>query len=263
MYLIFKDRGVGFNVINFNDYSYVKIWLTNNGGILPANIEINLEGVKWNNGTWNSFSEIITQSDNYRNGYRVYISYNKIYLKLQNNYSDAFNATPWKNVKLTIYDQDGINIGSYSFQTGIFPRVKSSFGQCVWWGIKRKWETDWKSTNTMISGPFYNPVPRGDRFIVADPNSYLPTEHDILVWDPNNGVEGHYAFIESVKDKIRHSNGRVYKKILMSQYNYPSQEKYSEKTLYWWTGRNCCIKWTTAITGYDVDYYYQFNKYIR
>lgn len=258
----------GYNIIDFS--SSPRITLKTKEGSLPENMKISIEGIKFDisknfsfsgsgcsnqpesmSGDWGSASFIIAETS-YKNGelidrkyeedngYVIEADLNKseIYIRLSNKRGSAFKATPYKSIKMKIFDLDGKKIGEYNFNAGIIPKVESYFGQCVWWAIKRKYETD----GTVITSPFY-PPPGGIKIT----QNYSPKKHDILV-AYYNGVE-HYAFIENV-------NGPI---VTISQFNYPEQERKSIQKLRW---NNNTLTWTVPYIN-DCKYYFQFNYYIR
>jgi len=172
--------------------------------------------------------------------------------------TDAFIAVPWNNVEVIVKtSQSGTELGKYTFKWnngtnsygGIFPRVQSAYGQCVWWAIKRFWEEKGKE----IWAPFY-PSSGRTKYGTIYATFYEPTPGDVLICD---GTYTHYAFIEDVQDI-----GGI-KEVFISQYNVTylsgcsllGYQQKSEKTLYWQTG-----KWKTTING--TNYWCQFNYYI-
>ena len=244
----------GFNVIDYDDSSYVMIWPKNNEK-LPDNIAIILKGKQWipksEISYWDKTIKTIASYPNgAANGYEITKVNDRIYIRLSKDYSSAFNAVPWKEVKLYIYSMSsGKLLGHYIFKEdgGIIPRVKSHFGQCVWWAFKRKWETDQKIP------PFYPCL--GCAGTKKIDSSYIPDDHDVLIYyeDPILPDKlGHYAFVESVKD-----NGDGTYKIKISQYNF-IPESYSEKTISSWKP-NQPVNYYIGLDGniYNFDSYYR------
>jgi len=244
----------GFNVIDYDDSSYVMIWPKNNEK-LPDNIAIILKGKQWipksEISYWDKTIKTIASYPNgAANGYEITKVNDRIYIRLSKDYSSAFNAVPWKEVKLYIYSMSsGKLLGHYIFKEdgGIIPRVKSHFGQCVWWAFKRKWETDQKIP------PFYPCL--GCAGTKKIDSSYIPDDHDVLIYykDPIRPDKlGHYAFVESVKD-----NGDGTYKIKISQYNF-IPESYSEKTISSWKP-NQPVNYYIGLDGniYNFDSYYR------
>jgi len=260
----------GFNWIDYDGSP--KVTLTPKVVTLPKNIRITLEGVKFDiekdisfsgntcstqpdsvTGDWSSSSSTIAEATfvngvltnkKYKsiNGYVIEIDFlsSRIYVKLskddKDDRSNAFKAVPWKGIEMKAYDLSGKEIGSYSFSKGIFPKVESNFGQCVWWAIRQKWGTDGK----VITPPFY-PPPGGQEIT----NNYSPVKNDVLV--AYYGNTEHYAFIKDV-------NGEI---VTISQFNYPKQERKSVQELRW---ENSI--WSVPSLQ-NCRYYFQFNYYIR
>lgn len=224
----------GFNVIDYYDNSYVTIWPKNNEK-LPDSIAIILKGKKWipEKTSWDDNIKTITSYNNAAtNGYEITKVNDQIQIKLFKDYSSSFNAVPWKEVKLYVYRMpSGKLLGRYDFKEdgGIIPRVKSHFGQCVWWACKRKWETDQKMPPFSNVYPFYPCLGYDGTEIIS--SSYIPEAHDVLIYykDPDHPEKlGHYAFVESVKN-----NGNGTYNIEISQYNV-IPESYSKKILPSW-----------------------------
>ena len=257
----------GFNWIDYDGSP--KVTLTPKVGTLPKNIRITLEGVKFDiekdisfsgntcstqpdfvTGDWSSSSSTIAEATFINgvltnkkyddiNGYVIETDFlsSQIYIKLSEDRGYAFKAVPWKGIEMKVYDLSGKEIGSYSFSKGIFPKVESNFGQCVWWAIRQKWETD----GIKITSPFY-PPPGG----LEINKNYSPVKNDVLVAYYNN-VE-HYAFI------LEEPEGEI---VTISQFNYPKQERKSEQKLRWKNGI-----WSVPDIG-NCTYWCQFNYYIR
>lgn len=261
----------GFNVIDYDESS--KVTLRQKEGNLPKSIRVVLEGVKFDiqkpyiysgtsidycttklmTGDWASSSSTIAEAtfidgkpanDNnvYEtiNGYVIEVDFllSQIYLKLSENPKNAFQGVPWKRIKMKVYNLSGNEIGSYTFNAGILPKVKSYFGQCVWWAIKQKWETD----GGPIPSSFYPP----SGGLAIDQNHFPETGFNDILVAYYDEVE-HYAFIEDV-------NGEI---VTISQFNYPKQERKSVQKLRW----NDEI-WSVPDIG-NCKYYFQFNYYIR
>lgn len=256
----------GFNWIDYEGTP--KVILKPKEGCLPKNIKIILEGIKFDiekdfsfsgntcstqpdfiTGDWSSSNSVIAEatfkngsltSRDYEsiNGYIIEVDFllSQIYIKLSENRGYAFKAVPRKEIEMKAYDLSGKKIGSYSFNKGIFPKVESNFGQCVWWAIRRKWETDGKK----ITSPFYPPP--GELEIN---NNYSPKPNDVLV--AYYGNTEHYAFIEDTDGET----------VIVSQFNYPKQERKSVQELRW---KNSI--WSVPSLG-NCKYYFQFNYYIR
>lgn len=269
------DLGVSefhqFNVIDYHDKS--KVTLKPKVGNLPKNIRITLEGVKFDiekpfnfsgpidycttksvTGDWSASSSIIAEATfingvltnkKYEsiNGYVIETDFlsSQIYVKLSKEDKDdrsyAFKAVPWKGIEMKVYDLSGKEIGSYSFDKGIFPKVESNFGQCVWWAIRQKWETD----GEIITPPFYLPT-----WCKTIDETYSPESKDVLIayYDDRE----HYAFIEEIEGET----------VTISQFNYPKQERKSVQKL--------CRKdnkWYAILNSGDCQYWFQFNYYIR
>ncbi len=237
----------------------VKITPTN--GSLNGSEYVLVRGCRWNGSSFNTYTEEIcnTLTTNFTNGYKVALQNNEIQISLHtvridaNNVdkTDAFNAVPWKNVEVIVKtSSSGAELGRYNFKWnsgtnsngGIFPRVQSAYGQCVWWSIKRFWETKGKE----IWAPFYKSDGRTKiGQIIA--GSYVPKQYDVLIGDYPSDDISHYAFIEKVDDI------GTYQKVYISEYNV-IQEKYSECILLWQEG-----KWKTT-NGYS--HWCQFNWFI-
>jgi hypothetical protein len=224
----------GFNVIDYYDNSYVTIWPKNNEK-LPDSIAIILKGIKWipEKTSWDDNIKTVTSYNNAAtNGYEITKVNDQIQIKLFKDFSSSFNAVPWKEVKLYVYRMpSGKLLGSYNFKEdgGIIPRVKSNFGQCVWWACKRKWETDQKMPPFSNNYPFYPCLGCEKTEIIS--SSYIPKDHDVLIYyeDPDHPEKlGHYAFVESVKN-----NGNGTYSIEISQYNV-IHESYDKKILPSW-----------------------------
>lgn len=271
------DLGVSefhqFNVIDYHDKS--KVTLKPKVGSLPKNIRITLEGIRFDiekeisfsgntcstqpdlvTGDWSVSPSTIAEatfkngsltSRDYEsiNGYIIEVDFlsSQIYIKLSENRSHAFKAVPWKGIEkgieMKVYNLSGKEIGSYSFNKGIFPKVESNFGQCVWWAIRRKWETDKKIIEPK---PSFYPPPGGQNIT----NNYSPAKNDVLVAYYDNTM--HYAFIEEDID------GET---VIISQFNYPKQERKSVQKLRW---KNSI--WSVPNLG-NCKFYFQFNYYIR
>ncbi len=256
------------NEISF-DGKYVRIY-PKGGERLPQNIKVQLTGQRWKpdlgdyinysalglergNNSWdNEVKTIIeghlTQGGSLsQNGYRIVYQGNELRIHLADNYSDAFKAVPWKRVTLKIFNETRAEVGRYVFKEvqigfgncaitdkgGIFPRVESAFGQCVWWALWRKWEEEWKPDNSkMIQNPNFYP-PTGGKLIEAQ--KWQPQRFDIIVLYKASD-DGHYAFVEKVEDYWR-SDGVFYKKLTISQFNLKKindcTEVYSEDVIYW------------------------------
>jgi len=224
----------GFNVIDYYDNSYVTIWPKNNEK-LPDSIAIILKGKKWipEKTSWDDNIKTVTSYNNTAtNGYEITKVNDQIQIKLFKDFSSSFNAVPWKEVKLYVYKMpSGKLLGSYNFKEdgGIIPRVKSNFGQCVWWACKRKWETDQKMPPFSNNYPFYPCLGCEKTEIIS--SSYIPKDHDVLIYyeDPDHPEKlGHYAFVENVKN-----NGNGTYSIEISQYNF-IHESYNKKILPSW-----------------------------
>ena len=266
----------GFNKIEFNGSKVTLKALEN--GVLPEDIKIVLEGIRFNivkdyaftgttcnkdcefvKGDWNedastiaevSYKEgIIEGGTKYEsiNGYTIDVDFNKseIYIKLAGYIGNAFNAVPWDKVELKIFDPKSGKIGGYTFTKGIFPRVYSHFGQCVWWAIKQKYENGGK----IITPPFY-PPPGG--IMITD--KYTPAEHDILV--ANDAETEHYAFIKNI---IKVKNVEL---VRISQFNWPVQQRLSEQILYFDNRPNVSKRWSNPKYP-GGNYIFQFNYYIK
>lgn len=266
----------GFNWIDYDGTP--KVTLKPKVGSLPKNIKITLEGIKFDiekpfnfsgpidycttksvTGDWNSFSSIIAEATfingvptnkKYEsiNGYVIEVDFllSQIYIKLSENRSYAFKAVPWKGIEKGIemkaYDLSEKEIGSYSFNKGIFPKVESNFGQCVWWAIRRKWETD----GEIVISPFCLPSEYETPECKTIDETYSPESKDVLIAYYSN-VE-HYAFVEDTEGET----------VTISQFNYPKQERKSVQKL--------CRKdnkWYAILHSGDCQYWFQFNYYIR
>jgi hypothetical protein len=258
----------GFNLIDY--YSTPKVTLKPKVGTLPKNIKITLGGVKFDiekpfifsgpidscttksvTGEWSASSSTIAEATFINgvltnkkyddiNGYVIETDFlsSQIYIKLSEDRGHAFKAVPWKGIEMKVYDLSGKEIGSYSFSKGIFPKVESNFGQCVWWAIRLKWETD----GIKITSPFYPPI----GFKIID-ETYSPKRNDVLIAKYDD-VE-HYAFV-----KEEDIEGET---VTISQFNYPKQERKSVQKLRWENGI-----WFVPDLG-NCTYWCQFNYYIR
>jgi hypothetical protein len=246
-------------------------------GTLPQKLRVVLEGRRWRvdlgdhidyaalglergDNSWSKTPQTIIEGtltpggSLTQNGYKLTYKDGEFRISLADDYSEAFKAVPWKGVVLTVYDEAGVEIGKYSFKEtrigvgpcasvdevgGIFPRVESAFGQCVWWALWRKWEEEWKpNRNAMIKSPdFYCP---GKYPIVEEQEIrarvWQPLPHDIIVLYRGPG-NGHYAFVEKVEDFYR-SDGVHYKKLCISEFNLKKgpdgcYQIYSSNVIYW------------------------------
>ena len=257
------------SIVNGSVAKTVKIYPTN--GTLNGSEYVVIYGSRWvpysdSYGYFNTSSEEICNSLSPKNGYEVKISGGQIIISLSTNKNESFKAVPWIEVMVTVKtSQNGTALGSYVFSYnegtqsigGIFPRIESAYGQCVWWAIRRFWEVKGKE----IWPPFY-PSQGRTKYSVIYPKTYNPQFGDVLIRD--GGGITHYAFIENVEDYVRPSDGTLYKKIKISQYNYPyTQLGPSYQVLYWRPDRETKM-FTTNTTGDPIaPNLYQFNYYIR
>ena len=185
-----------------------------------------------------------------QNGYTLTYEGGGFRISLAGDYSEAFKAVPWKGVVLRVYDEAGVEMGKYSFREtrigsdpsspleagGIFPRVESAFGQCVWWALWRRWEEEWKpdSSKVIKAGSLFYPPPGGKRI----EKGWRPLPHDIIVLHIGPG-NGHYAFVEGVDDEEYRSGAKPYIKLSISEFNLATDfggytQTYSASTVYWW-----------------------------
>lgn len=180
-----------------------------------------------------------------------------ISIELSDHKKYAFNAVPWgpgendsEKIVLKLFDEKNRQIGQYRFNSGIFPGVESSFGQCVWWAIKQKYDFD----RTIITPPFYPHQGMKDN-IVFITSEYKPQEGDIIVDNrpDNNGFKQHYAFIEKIENN----------RIKISQFNYPVQERKSIQWLCFVVGKNGNWSWINPDVNNGCKYHFQFNYFIR
>jgi len=242
-------------------------------GTLPQKLRVVLEGRRWQpdlgdhidyaalglergDNSWSKTPQTIIEGtltpggSLTQNGYTLTYEGGGFRISLAGDYSEAFKAVPWKGVVLRVYDEAGVEMGKYSFREtrigsdpsspleagGIFPRVESAFGQCVWWALWRKWEEEWKpdSSKVIKAGSLFYPPPGGKRI----EKGWRPLPHDIIVLHIGPG-NGHYAFVEGVDDEEYRSGAKPYIKLSISEFNLATDfggytQTYSASTVYWW-----------------------------
>jgi len=222
------------------------------------------------------------------NGYCLVLEGNQVRVKLSREVSEAFKAVPWKEVSLTVYNKDGKEIGGYKFKPvepgkfscgkdkkdvasekksvvyegfleggGIFPRVIANFGQCVWWAARRRYE----ETGKLVSdGALYPSAEYKTQGLQKITPQYKPQKGDIIIADDGK-KSGHWAFIEEVKDYRNPSNGKSYKQLRISQFNFEVNngyaETYSEVIIYLRTDLpNTPVAFTSNL-GANPQYYFK------
>ena len=242
-------------------------------GTLPQKLRVVLEGRRWwvdlgdhidyaalglerGDNSWSKTPQTIIEGtltlggSLTQNGYKLAYAGGEFRISLADDYSEAFKAVPWKGVVLRVYDEAGVEIGKYSFREtrigsdpsspleagGIFPRVESAFGQCVWWALWRKWEEEWKpdSSKVIKVGSGFYPPPGGKPI----EKGWRPLPHDIIVLH-RGPDDGHYAFVERVDDEEYRSGAKPYIKLSVSEFNLATDsggytQTYSASTVYWW-----------------------------
>ena len=251
----------------------VRISPTN--GTLTGSEYVVVRGCKWLGSSFSSSTSEICNSLNtsFVNGYKVQISNNQIQISLSTNKNESFQAVPWNNVEVIVKtSQSGTELGKYTFSYnsgtqsigGIFPRVESAYGQCVWWAIKRFWEEKGKEIwPNFYPSLGYSNVPSKIYTIITNPQKeYFPESNDVLI----NDIGQHYAFVESVVPNFIGDNGDIYAKITISEYNYPiTQQGPHYETLYWKPGRTDRtdkLFTRNTIGNPDAPPLYQFDYYI-
>lgn len=242
-------------------------------GTLPQKLRVVLEGRRWwvdlgdhidyaalglerGDNSWSKTPQTIIEGtltlggSLTQNRYKLAYAGGEFRISLADDYSEAFKAVPWKGVVLRVYDEAGVEIGKYSFREtrigsdpfspleagGIFPRVESAFGQCVWWALWRKWEEEWKpdSSKVIKVGSGFYPPPGGKPI----EKGWRPLPHDIIVLH-RGPDDGHYAFVERVDDEEYRSGAKPYIKLSVSEFNLATDsggytQTYSASTVYWW-----------------------------
>jgi len=291
-----KTRFGGLNVVSYNRDSMVLLTAIKGANLLSQpGTKVKLTGKRWipdipQNHTDQSYWEekestiiegSLANGELCNNGYCLALEGNQVRVKLSRKVSEAFKAVPWKEVSLTVYDKDGKEIGGYKFKPvepgkfscgkdkkdivyegfpeggGIFPRVIANFGQCVWWAARRRYE----ETGKLVSdGALYPSAEYKTQGLQKITPQYKPQKGDIIIADDGK-KSGHWAFIEEVKDYRNPSNGKSYKQLRISQFNFEVNngytETYSEVIIYLRTDLpNTPVAFTSNL-GANPQYYFK------
>ncbi len=291
-----KTRFGGLNVVSYNRDSMVLLTAIKGANLLSQpGTKVKLTGKRWipdipQNHTDQSYWEekestiiegSLANGELCNNGYCLALEGNQVRVKLSRKVSEAFKAVPWKEVSLTVYNKDGKEIGGYKFKPvepgkfscgkdkkdivyegfpeggGIFPRVIANFGQCVWWAARRRYE----ETGKLVSdGALYPSAEYKTQGLQKITPQYKPQKGDIIIADDGK-KSGHWAFVEEVKDYRNPSNGKSYKQLRISQFNFEVNngytETYSEVIIYLRTDLpNTPVAFTSNL-GANPQYYFK------